>query len=238
MKKLTWYHELGFYTNPFSIKPAAFHNELFGYDDLLAEINEKVEHSNIVFIHGPYGTGKTTILKGIIDKFRGKKRVIYYNCNKAEGSIHFDKLLINAGCLFHKIFRIKKKKMIILIDEAQDLNKKDMASVIKYYNTNYFKSVILVSKKEDVNLPSTLKKAIPKANNYHLGVLSNQQAILLVRKRVGDLQFIPDEMITKIFKKNKNPRAFLKNCEEVCRNAFELGTDKVSEKHIDKFAIN
>jgi len=34
------------------------------------------------------------------------------------------------------------------------------------------------------------------------------------------MQFLSDEIIIKIFKKNKNPRAFLKNCEEVCRIAL------------------
>ena len=63
MKKLTWYHELGFFDNPFSIKPAAFHNELMGYNQTIKEINKKVEESNIIFISGEYGTGKTTVLK-------------------------------------------------------------------------------------------------------------------------------------------------------------------------------
>ena len=38
MKKLTWFHELGFYSNPFSIKPAAFHNELMGYEGQIAHL--------------------------------------------------------------------------------------------------------------------------------------------------------------------------------------------------------
>ena len=52
MKKLTWYHELGFFDNPFSIKPAAFHNELMGQDQMLKEINKKIKDSSMVLISG------------------------------------------------------------------------------------------------------------------------------------------------------------------------------------------
>ena len=86
MKKLTWFHELGFFDNPFSIKPAAFDNELMGYSQVIKEINDKVAGSYIVFISGEYGTGKTTVLKKIINEFKGKKQVIYYNYNQSEKS--------------------------------------------------------------------------------------------------------------------------------------------------------
>lgn len=237
MKKITWYHELGFYSNPFSIKPAAFHIDVFGYDKLINEINDKIREGNVLFIHGPYGTGKTTILKKVVNEFKGKRRVIYYNCNKAEGSINFNKLLIKSGNIFSILLGIKRKNRILLLDEAQDLNKKDLNNVKDYYDQSYFKSIIFVSKREDVDLPKELEKLIGK-NNYNLGVLNTDEAITLIRKRIGDLNFLSDDMILKIFKKNKNPRAFLKNCEEVCKNAFELNAAKVVEKHISDFAIN
>jgi hypothetical protein len=73
---------------------------------------------------------------------------------------------------------------------------------------------------------------IGKKNNYALGNISKENAIQLVRKRIGNLEFLPDNMIIKIFNKNKNPRAFLKNCEAVCREAFEDTVDKVTDKHL------
>ncbi len=234
MKKLTWYHELGFYSNPFSIKPAAFHNDLFGYDILIDKLNEQVYNSNILFIHGAYGTGKTTILKKIINEFRGKRKVIYYNCNKHEGSIDFDGLLIGAGNFFSRLFKIKKKNMIMLLDEAQDLNKKDMDNVKTYFEQDFFRSVIFVSKKEDIFLPVGIKKIIGK-NYYDLNNISQDEAVTMIRKRIGDLQFLSDEMIIRIFKRNKNPRAFLKNCEDVCRNTFNDGAEKVTSKDVANF---
>ncbi len=233
MKKLAWYHELGFFNNPFSIKPAAFHNELMGYDTTIKEINKKVAESNIVFISGQYGTGKTTILKKIINEFKGKKRVIYYNCNQSDKSIDYDKLLIGAGGFFRRLLRIRKKDMIILLDEAQDMNKKDIEQVKEYYELGFFKSVILVSKKEDIDLAKELEELVGK-NTFKVGDINKTDAVNMVRKRVGKLKFISDQNIINIFNKNKNPRAFLKNCEDVCRYAFEKEDKTVTEEHIKK----
>ena len=236
MKKLTWYHELGFYNNPLSIKPAAFHNEIMGYDKIVDEINKKITESNIILVTGEYGTGKSTVLKKIINQFRGKRRVIYYNCDQSEKAIDFDRLLINAGGLFRRLFRIRKKDMILLLDEIEYLNMKDMNQIKEYYDEDFFKSVVLVSCKEDVKLTEELKELIEK-NRFKLGKISQNEAVELIRERIGDLKLISDEMIIKVFGKNPNPRAFLKNCEEVCRYAFEQGAETVSEEHINKALV-
>ena len=232
MKKLTWYHELGFFNNPFSIKPAAFHNDLMGYDKAINDINKKVDESNVISVKGQYGTGKTTILKKVINEFKGKRKVIYYNCNQSDRSINFDKLLIGAGGFFRRLFRIRKKHMIMLLDEAEDMNKKDMEQVKEYYDEGFFKSVIFVSK-ENINLTKELEELIGK-DKFNTSDINETDAVNMLRKRVGKLKFISDQNIINIFNKNKNPRAFLKNCEDVCRYAFESGAKSVTDKHIRK----
>ncbi len=235
MKKLVWYHELGFFNNPFSTKPAAFHNELMGYDQTTEEISEKVAESDIILISGEYGTGKTTVLKRLISEFKGGtfkgKKVIYYNCNQSEKSIDYNRLLINAGGFLRRLFRIRKRNMIILLDEAQDMNRKDAEQVKNYYDEGFFKSVILVSSNENIKLTKELEKSI---NRFKLGNISREEAVEMIRKRIGSLRFISDQNIIKIFNKNTNPRAFLKNSENVCRYAFENGDKEVAEKHIKK----
>lgn len=231
MKKLTWFHELGFYTNPFSIKPAAFHNEMMGYDSMIEDINNKVDNCGMLLIYGEYGTGKTTVLKRVIDEFRGQRKVIYYNCNQSDKSINFDKLLINAGGLLRRLFRIRKRDMIMLLDEAQDMNIKDIKTVKEYYDYGFFKSAVFVSKIEDVKHIKEIEQLVGD-NKYKLGGLNKADAIKLIRKRIGDLQFLSDQSITKIYEKNKNPRLLLKNCEQVCRQAYENGATEVTDEHI------
>ena len=62
-----WYRHLGFKQNPLSIKPAALHDEVIAYD--LEDIYDKVEFGEVIFIEGPYGMGKSTILKNIVNEF-------------------------------------------------------------------------------------------------------------------------------------------------------------------------
>ena len=229
MEKQTWYNELGFEKNPFSIKPTAI-EEIIGNQKKVRDLTEKIRDSNIILIYGEYGAGKTTILKSIIKEFKGKRKVIYYNCNQNDRSVDFDKLLTNVG-LFRRIFRIKKKNMILFLDESQDLNLKDMERIKDYFYKDFFKSVVLVSKQEDLKLTDELNALIGD-NKFKINSLNRDDAIKIVRKRIDDKMFISDNNIARIFAKNKNPRGFLKNCEDVCKYAFEKGKQAVSEEDI------
>src|SRR3989338_7555729 len=90
-----WYKEIGFFSNPFSIKPLAFHDEVIGYDIDL--VFNKIENGEVLFIEGDYGKGKTTILKKIIRRFGGKRELIYYSCNITDNNIDFDRLKLSNG---------------------------------------------------------------------------------------------------------------------------------------------
>ncbi len=237
MRTLFWYNKLGFFSNPFSIKPAAFHNELFGNSDVISEIVKKTSERGVIFVSGEFGTGKTTVLKRLIAKlrsgfFKGKK-VIYYNCNRSERSIDYDSLLIGAGNFVGKLFRIRKRNMIILLDEMQDMNKRDLERVKDYYDREFFKTVVLVSKRENLELTEELKMEIG-SDGFRLGDMSDDEAVEMVRKRIGDLKLLSDEMILEIFRKDKNSRNFLKNCEDVCRVAFESRNLEVLDEHVLK----
>lgn len=84
---------------------------------------------------------------------------------------------------------------------------------------------------EIIKLTEELEKSI---NKFKLGNISREEAVEMIRKRIGSLRFISDQNIIKIFNKSTNPRAFLKNSENVCRYAFEKGDKEVAEKHIKK----
>lgn len=228
---------MGFYSNPFSIKPAAFHNELFGNSSTIARVIKKLEERGIVFLSGEFGTGKTTVLKKIISEFGSKdvgiKKIIYYNCNQSEKSIDYDKLLINAGGFFSRLFRIRRKNMMILLDEMQDMNKKDLENVKEYYDNGFFRSIVFVSQSDNIKMPEDIGNEIGD-NIFVLGNMTKNDAVKMIRKRIGNLKFLSDDMILKIFDKNKNARNFLKNCEDVVRFAFESEEEEVTKEHIKK----
>jgi len=236
MNKVVWYQELGFFNNPFSIKPAAFHNDLLGNSSTVARLIKTLQDRGIVFVSGDFGVGKTTVLKKIIGEFRGEdfgaKKIVYYNCNQSERSIDYDKLLVNAGGFFSRLFGVKRKGMMLLLDEMQDMNKRDLERVKEYYDDGFFRSVIFVARDSKVSLTDELVEEIG-GNKFALENMSKKDAVKMIRARIGNLKFLGDDIILKIFKKDENSRSFLKNCEDVCRIAFESGADVVGSEHVD-----
>ena len=226
-----WFKKLGFYNNPFSIKPAAFGDELYGYN--LQDILNKVDSGEVIFIEGVYGQGKTTILKRIIREFGGKKKVVYYSCNRKEGDLDLDKLLRGGKGFFGRLFGTKSKGMILLLDESQEINEKDGENLANYHN-EFFKSIVLVSHGfNSDNLSENLKKLV-NSNVIRLGDVSPADAVNIIRKRIGNLDIIDDDIVAQIFSKSdNNPRRLLKNCEQVCKYAFDRGYDKVTKEHVD-----
>lgn len=232
-----WYKQLGFYNNPFSIKPAAYHDNVFGHDAAIQDIVKKIRDGGILFVEGDYGAGKSTILKKIIHAFGGKKEVIYYSCNITESKIDFDALIEGRRGFWGRIFFSgEEENLILLLDEAQDLSKEDSEEVMKKFNDKKFKSVILVTKDmKKMSLAESMRKAIAKDNVVRLGKITNEDAIKLVRKRIGNIKLLSDDIIKLILKKSDyNPRKLLKNCEEICKYAVENIEDVVKEEHVKK----
>lgn len=225
-----WFKKLGFYNNPFSIKPAAFSDEIYGHN--AQDIINRIDNGGILFIEGAYGKGKTTILKRVIRELGGKKKVVYYSCNRKEDNINFDELL-TGGSFLGRLFNIKTKGMILLLDESQDMNMNDCENLSNYYN-EYFKSIVMVGNDFNAKRFSDNFKKLVDGNVIKLGKLSPEDATNIVRKRVGNLDILDDETIVHIFSKSgDNPRRLLKNCEQVCKHAFDLGYDKVTKEHVD-----
>ena len=83
----TWYEEIGFYENPFSIKPGFLNSNIFGNENLVDTLFKKIKSGKVCYVKGDYGFGKTALLKKIFEEFKGKK-FIYYSCNIKEGNIN------------------------------------------------------------------------------------------------------------------------------------------------------
>jgi energy-coupling factor transporter ATP-binding protein EcfA2 len=231
MKRLTWYNQLGFRQNPFTIKPSS-ERKIIGNEESIKEILLGVEQGKVLLIEGEYGFGKTTLLKRIVEQFKDDFRIIYFSRNKKESSIDFDEMLINAGGFFHKLFRLRKKHNILLIDEAQDLNLKDLELLPKYYKDQFFHSIALVSHDfSTTKFPDELKLLFD-GNIFPIKSISEDEAVVLIRKRVGDLPLLTDDIIKETFRHSKNPRKLLEDLEDICRIAVEKGKETVSSEDL------
>ncbi len=225
---MIWYRYLGFHNNPFSIKPAAFHDELLGYGHIVGGMEKDVAGKGIVFIEGAYGEGKTTILKRLLRRFGGKKRIAYFSCNRIDHNLDVKKLLNEKYGRVGRWLDIMPKNMIILLDEVQALSREDGEELLKFMRRGNIRSIVFVSQQYDTNkFPPEINKLVKR---YRLGSISGDDAVHVVRSRVGKLPLLSDKIIRLIFKiSDCNVRSLLKNCETVAKRSIALGMSQVDE---------
>ncbi|MFH1399649.1 MAG: AAA family ATPase [Candidatus Woesearchaeota archaeon] len=230
---MLWYKELGFNNNPFSIKPAAFHNMVIGYD--LNEIYDKISKSKVLFVEGRYGYGKTTILKHLIRHFGGRRQVAYYNCNRAETTIETRKILAGKYGIIGRMLNLLPEDMIFLLDEVEKLSKTDQTELLEYYNQGKIKSVVFFGPSfEKVGFGVEFRKLLVD-NVIELTKLTDAEAVDMVRRRIGDLKLLSDKIIKEVFKNSEyNPRQMLENLEDLCKYALENNDDEITEQHLKK----
>ena len=226
-----WYRKLGFHNNPFSIKPAAFHADMVAYD--LDYIYEKIDNAELLFIEGLYGSGKTTILKSIINNFRGKNKIIYFSFNNGQD---FDtkKLIDGANSFFRRISGLKVRDIIMLLDEVGNMTKNHAKDILNFYQTGIVQSIVFVDKDfNKVSFPDDVQTYL-NGNVIRTVDLNQEEAIDLVQSRLGDIDLFSNKVIKKIFDlAEKNPRRFLAYCEDVARYAVEMDDYEVSEFHLE-----
>src|SRR3989344_1136617 len=229
-----WYKEIGFFSNPFSIKPAAFHDQAIGYEKVVDEISYGILNKKIILVDGDYGNGKSTILKRLLNDFGGKKQVIYYSCNRIEGRLDVKNLLNGRYGVIGEWFDIKPKDMILLLDEAQDLDAKDYERIYPYYQEGYIKSVVLMGKGiKKENIIGGLKSNLEEVD---MGRLNEDLAVLIIRKRIGDIPLFTDSIIRKVYQKTgDNVRTLLKTCEELSKLSIDSGRRKVTEEFVKQY---
>lgn len=225
--KEIWYRQLGFAENPFSIKPAIYNDGLYGYPHVISEVVKCVESGKIAFIRGDYGNGKSTLLKQLLRKFGGQGRLAYFSCNRLERSLDVKRILNGRYGFIGKLLDLKPKRMILLLDEAQFLARQDFNSLMQYYDSGHIKSIVFVAKEQAMqSMPERMQRI---TSIFTFGEVAQDDAVSIVRKRIGKLPLLPDNILKEVFRRSgNNVRVFLKNCDMLCRYAVGRGMDKVT----------
>lgn len=226
-----WYRKLGYYDNPFSIKPAPFTNEVIGHN--LKDIFKKIDDGKILFIEGAYGIGKTTILKHIIHRYGGSRKVIYYSCG-LERKMNANDLIMGAGPWVSRVLGIMQHDLLFLVDEAQDLQKSDSDDLFRAYKHGYLKSLVFVGARVNKTSLVTEIEELLQGNIISLPSISQENAVILVKNRLGSSDFLPPDVVKELYlRANRNPRLMLELCEDLCREAIAHGINKIKKKDIE-----
>jgi hypothetical protein len=228
---MVWYRELGFSSNPFSIKPGAFSSEIVGYD--LSEILKKIEEARVLFIEGEYGFGKTSILKHIIAQFGGHRKVAYYNCNRADETINTHGILRGSKGFFARLVGVMPSDLILLLDEVERISQNDQKDLLKHYKEGHIKSIVFFGPDFDkISFSIELRKLMVN-NVIKLTELTENEAVQLVRERVGNLKLLDDRIIKLVFRhSSNNPRLMLENLEDVLKYAVDNNEEQVTDDHL------
>ncbi|MDD4878449.1 MAG: hypothetical protein PHO02_05440 [Candidatus Nanoarchaeia archaeon] len=227
-----WYRKIGFAENPFSIKPGIYSDSVYGYSNVISEVAKGVLAGKIQFVRGNYGNGKSTMLKYLLRKFGGKGKLAYFSCNRLEDRLDVKRILNGRYGFVGKFLDLKPKNMILLLDEAQCLSKDDFNNILRYYDSGNLKSILFVAKEPiDSFMPERMQRAVAV---HMLDSVSDSDAVGIVRKRIGSLGIISDELIKQAFRQSgKNIRILLKNCEMLCRYAINKGFKSVTPEMVE-----
>lgn len=213
-----WYSKLGFSRNPFSIKPAAFSFDLLGSNSLT--VISGIDEGKVFFVEAPLGFGKTTLLKGIVSRYGGRRKVIYAHALPSE---KLDvKGLLKRSSLANYLTGNLPVGMILVVDEAQNLLPESAAEISEFYSSGNIRAVVFFGTKYlDAAFAGNFGKVI-NGNLVRLVKPTPEQAISIVRSRVGNLSLLSDEQIRSAYRMAKgSPRRLLQICEDLCRASAE-----------------
>ena len=208
-----WFRKFGFSRNPFTIKPAAFSFDIIGssIDGVLSGIDE----GKVLFVEAPLGYGKTTLLKSIINRYGGRKKVVYAHALNAE---NLDvKGLLKRSSISNFITGSLPKGMILVVDESQNIKEAGVAELAEFYQSGNIRAVVFFGTKYSQDSFARLGM---NGNVIRLSKPTPEQAISIIRGRIGNLSILSNDDIFLAYRKAQgSPRRLLQICEDMCRKA-------------------
>lgn len=225
---MLWYKELGYKTNPLSIKPTE-DNGLIGYEKIIQRLIYQIKIGNVIFLEGDYGTGKSSILRYIKKSF--KDNILYFNCS-ANKDLRTN--IMKKRSAIRKMFFMKPKKLILLMDETHLANPRNFDFLYEFYIMDRVKSIVFAGTDfKGVHFNKAFKSDTKK---YTLNEVKNNLAIEIIKNRMPEQKMLSTVLAKKMFLlSDKNPRLYLENVEDLFRRAHTLGKKKILKKDIDEF---
>ncbi len=231
---MAWYKRFGYRLNPFERDPFKTEYTLINSIHILEDLLYLVKTGSLSVIQGREGCGKTTVLRQVIDNFKGQGRVIYVDALKIGNSLDIEDLLKKkSSSLFSLLSPKKSKNMILLLDNVEYLSQSNCEKIKYYYDQNYIQSVVFAtSNYADLKISLSLRDRI-LTNVFDIPQVNKFDALRIIRDRFGDALFLGDEAIMRIFTlSDSNLKFTLRNCEKICRFVVQEGRGEVLLKYV------
>ena len=224
---MNWYEHHGYAEDPFKVSDGPI-DKAVNLNKPTSELLYNVEAGNMVVIEGGKGTGKTTLLSAVIEHFRGERKVVYFDCSKDD--VDIKKLMQGKYGVIGRLFNLTPKGMVLLLDNFKGVSKKEMERAKFFYDNNYIRSIVFTGTASNLaeNIADRVGERIIK-----LKALGVNDAVELVKNRLGTLDFLSAKIVKKLHKKSKSDTVlFLENCSKACAAATKAGDKLVKDSHL------
>ncbi len=218
---MAWYKRYGWSSNPFELVPMP--DTISGVQEIRQEIIEYINSGDCCLLTGEDGMGKTIILKWL-EKYPSPKTLpIYLN---TLGMNPDEVLKINIDEMIREKskggFFGKKKRIVMLIDDANSLPPMIGRSVKRNFDNKLIHSIVLASDTDELkNLEGNLLELIGE-RKIKLRPLALDEAREMISKRVKHVNPFKPDSLEPIFKKaDLIPRKILELCEMIARENKE-----------------
>jgi general secretion pathway protein A len=257
----------GLKENPFSVTPDPKYIYLGeNHQEALAHLLYGVkERKGFVVITGEVGSGKTTLIHYLLNRFNGNgnTKTAYLFNPKLEANDFIQYILkdlgveVNGGTKsgnLHSLYRYLLKayenneKVILIVDEAQGLNPEVLEEIRLLSNFETSKSkllqIILVGQPELKKTLSqfSLRQLRQRINmRYHLNPLSKKETKEYIEKRLRTAgakeRLFTEKAIKEIYRRSKGtPRIINILCDNSLLNGYALDQKNVDEKSVREAA--
>lgn len=225
---MIWYEELDFDEDPFSTDPRDYNNSFVKMDELIDEVVYRINAGSMLVIEGSKGTAKTSLLMYAAKKFGGKRNVVYVDCNILDKELNVTHVLQDKYGMLGRLLNKKPKEMIVLLDNANALSKKNTERMKYYFDQNYIKSVIFTcTSYKKAKFSDSLRDRIGN-RVIKTPKISPDDAVDIIRNRIGDEELLNDKLIKKIFKLSKNSvKLLLENCTKLAESAVSKNRKRI-----------
>lgn len=229
---MEWYEELDMDQDPFSDTEDT---PLIGYEDTIQEIFYRIAAGDMLFIEGKEGSGKTALLRRVIARFRGRGKVIYLDGKKLDKNVNVGETLKKSVGFWNRLLGRQPSNMILLMDDVEEITKKNSERIKYYYDQNHVRSVIFTGTNyKAANFTESLKERVSKV--IRIKEPNEDDAVEIVKARMQNKDVMPDDVIRDLYRRaNKNIKTLMIYCSKVLDFTIKQKKEKKATKeHVNE----
>lgn len=219
MIKMNKQKEIEQLNNVFELSPLKHEYTYFGKDSIKEELLYRIVSKSITLIVAGNGQGKTSLLKYIIDNFKGRNKVLYVNANK-----EYD---------LKKLLK-KRKNMILLLDNVSTLKHSEIERIKYYYDEDIISSIVFTTNDvNSLNFSQSMWSRIGR-NMIEIQPDSFEEFKSYMLERLIDKNIFSNESLEIIYQLSSNNKIRLLIAKRVYEYISNLEDKKISETNIQK----